>query len=618
MNAVRLVMADDDDFDEELLAAGGRSRKRRAPDMNSDDDSPAMQAVEDPGIRKKRGRLDSADIDSSQHPGSAQAEAPEDEDEDYDSEDDSDNDYDGLAEGPEDRKMLARMPELQREMLLSERAERRQKERERSQLLSQLGGKPAGSESANKTDIRPKRRAAAPAAAPAPPPPPPPPEGDSDDDASLDDQQDVRRSSRKNTTKMSKVDVLQKMKETRQRKDEAREELTRALEEEELSAGEPELGAESDFSDAEPDSAQEEEDEEAPFDEVRMMQVKRQMIEEWIKQPDLDNTLIGCLVRVSVAAANGQQIYSMCPVVDVTSGKPYKLPATNKETDKYLVIENTQRMQTIAVSLVSNSDITKGEFQEFHTYRANEGQPQLSMREVEAAKKKILQANNYSMTPEDLSRMLAEKRSKGQVRKTLASQKADLLRQKEVAEQRGQTEDLERIEQKLATVLAAIEEKQNALRGLNSLNQKARLTNYRGLNASNNYVGQAALKAAGSHKAAAAGIVDPYSRKATRPMQYWSTSAEAVAKGDVKGAISRQQSAQGELANLDRPEQLRRLPFHIDTTLMARSGLQSKLAKAMLGPAWRLQSEHTAQHHDVSNKRLLTPAEYQQLSGARV
>ena len=59
------------------------------------------------------------------------------------------------------------------------------------------------------------------------------------------------------------------------------------------------------------------------------VQVIRSYVEEWIPQPFLDETLVGCLVRVSAGTRvddyqNSVPVYAICPIMDVTTGKPYK------------------------------------------------------------------------------------------------------------------------------------------------------------------------------------------------------------------------------------------------------------------------------------------------------
>ena len=54
------------------------------------------------------------------------------------------------------------------------------------------------------------------------------------------------------------------------------------------------------------------------------VQVKRTDLEEWIKQPNLEDVLIGAVVRVALGTgkeSEGQ--YSMCLVHDLSEGKQY-------------------------------------------------------------------------------------------------------------------------------------------------------------------------------------------------------------------------------------------------------------------------------------------------------
>jgi hypothetical protein len=59
-------------------------------------------------------------------------------------------------------------------------------------------------------------------------------------------------------------------------------------------------------------------------DVVGMLQVKRTDLEDWMKQPHLDETLLGAIVRVALSTnVHNEANYGMCLVHDVTDGQRY-------------------------------------------------------------------------------------------------------------------------------------------------------------------------------------------------------------------------------------------------------------------------------------------------------
>jgi RNA polymerase-associated protein RTF1 len=121
-----------DDLDDELfsLAAGSakpaKKRRRRAAAESEDEDAVSEEDVP----KRKRGPAKAAP----KRPARA---ASEDEAGEDDGMDGGAGNEDDLYEGDDDRRKLEAMTELEREMILAERAEQRDKERQRKQLLKQ-------------------------------------------------------------------------------------------------------------------------------------------------------------------------------------------------------------------------------------------------------------------------------------------------------------------------------------------------------------------------------------------------------------------------------------------------------------------------------------------------
>lgn len=118
-----------DDLDDALfnLAAGRKTAlKKRSRKASESDDEPSADSAdsEEEAPRRKKAA-------TSKRGKKVQSEEDdEDDDSDFD-------DEEGLYENEEDRRKLMAMTELEREMILADRAEQRDKERQRRQLLQQ-------------------------------------------------------------------------------------------------------------------------------------------------------------------------------------------------------------------------------------------------------------------------------------------------------------------------------------------------------------------------------------------------------------------------------------------------------------------------------------------------
>lgn len=126
-------MADDNDFEAELLDLAGRgaSSKKRVRDSdesseNSDDDGPKRSRRKGGPSKQQRGGKRTVDTDSEDDP---------DEEAEFSDEFGSD-----LYGDDEDRARLEAMTELEREMILADRAEKRDKARQRREILQKAKG----------------------------------------------------------------------------------------------------------------------------------------------------------------------------------------------------------------------------------------------------------------------------------------------------------------------------------------------------------------------------------------------------------------------------------------------------------------------------------------------
>ncbi|KXZ44243.1 hypothetical protein GPECTOR_70g473 [Gonium pectorale] len=125
-----------DDLDDALfsLAAGRNkpaSKKRSRKNSESEDEGAISDPESEEAPRKKKSG------NSKTSAGSKRGKKVQSEEEDDDDDDSEFDDQEGLFENEEDRRKLMAMTELEREMILADRAEARDKERQRKQLLQQ-------------------------------------------------------------------------------------------------------------------------------------------------------------------------------------------------------------------------------------------------------------------------------------------------------------------------------------------------------------------------------------------------------------------------------------------------------------------------------------------------
>lgn len=431
---------------------------------------------------------------------------------------------------------LAAMTELEREMELADRAERRQQEMQRKQLLR-------AAEGAEEAGAKPRK----------------------------DRTTAARRSGREVREEHAKKSAMEELKAARDRK--ARGQRAHAAEAveaagvtEEDEEGEAPLGyGEELFSEDElgggarwePRDDFEEDAEktmEASYDEVKTIQVRRHRLEEWVAKPFFASVLPGCMVRLSNGperTADGQVVLGMdgrpvasyvaAQVVGVEEktpgyhkymhgGPPWKTPypfgPSGAKTSLWLKVLRGGVEASWPLAQVSNSGITENEFRSWHNRCEAAKLRHITRGEVEEVRDRLMAAENYVYSAADVAQLLEEKRLKGQAPRNVALERARLVRERDAAAEAGEEARAVELDAQLELLAAAAA---GARRGggasMAELNRK---------NADLNF--QVALQSGGDGGAGggagkkdgggAAGTLDPFSRRVTRPIVYWNTQRD--------------------------------------------------------------------------------------------
>jgi RNA polymerase-associated protein RTF1 len=295
----------------------------------------------------------------------------------------------------------------------------------------------------------------------------------------------------------------------------------------------------------------EEAEEEADFEELKSIQVRRHKLEEWINKPHFKTTLPGCMVRVVAGEkrtpdnapvmlnSRPEQRYMVVQVVgveEVAPGfhkyleggqgwkSPYPFGPDGIKTSKWLRVLRGKSERLWPLAQVSNSGFTEEEFQSWHRAceQLSRNQKQITRGEVAEVHKRLIDADQYVYTAEDVAKLLEEKRLKGQGTRNIAIEMARLERQRDAAVERNDEERLIEVQQEIAaleaTAAAALAVKQGASASMAQLNKKNAEKNFKSSFKSG--------KDGAGGGPGAAGTLDPFSRRATRTKNYWNTKSQ--------------------------------------------------------------------------------------------
>ncbi|KAA8519825.1 hypothetical protein F0562_014085 [Nyssa sinensis] len=501
--------------------AAGRNRhspppsKRRRESSYSDDgsDSKDDDSDDDRGFagRKPSGsqvplkkRLDPTERDDDQ--------SSQEEGDGYDHEVDSDDDSVGsdLYKGEDDRQKLAQMTELEREMILTDRAtkktDRKLQERMRKQSKIARPRKQSPPHTSSR-GVRSSARSADRAAA--------------KDDA-LNELRAKRMKQQDLEAHRKQRDAARGGSGSRGFSPVKRRSFTAASI---SSSSRSESGSRSEDEESTGDGgmADSDEDKTSPesqiptFEDIRDITIRRSKLAKWFMEPFFDELIVGCFVRVGIGKSKTGPIYRLCMVRNVDATDPdrqYKLD--NKTTYKYLnvVWGNESSAARWQMAMVSDSSPVKDEFEQWVREVERSGGRMPSKQDVLEKREAIQKTNTFVYSAATVKQMLQEKKSATWRPLNVAAEKDRLRREMEVAQSKHDEAEVERIKARLQELEASrqVQEKDAKAIRLAEMNKRNRVENFK--NASE-------LKPVNTSLKAGEAGYDPFSRRWTRSMNYY-------------------------------------------------------------------------------------------------
>ncbi|CAK8680024.1 unnamed protein product [Clavelina lepadiformis] len=179
-------------------------------------------------------------------------------------------------------------------------------------------------------------------------------------------------------------------------------------------------------------------------DKLSTIRLSRFNLENWIHLPFFKQTVLGCYVRVSTGEEEGRPVYGLAEIVDVVENTT-TFQFGNVDPKLGFQLKHGQHTHVINLKFISNSDFTDSEFLKWKKAMEEAGEPLPSLDDIAKKQAAINKAQSYKITDTDIDRIVKEN---GRSRKTpinYAKRKIDLLRQKEIARSRGDTNGVSRL-----------------------------------------------------------------------------------------------------------------------------------------------------------------------------
>ncbi|OWM91250.1 protein RTF1 homolog [Punica granatum] len=254
------------------------------------------------------------------------------------------------------------------------------------------------------------------------------------------------------------------------------------------------------------------------FEDIKEITVRRSKLAKWFMEPFFERLIVGCFVRVGIGMTkNKQPVYRLCMVRNVDASEPdrqYKLD--NKMTHKYLnlVWGNESSAARWQMAMVSDSPPLEEEFNQWLREVERTGGRMPSKQDVLEKKEAIKKTNTFIYSAETVKQMLKEKKSASTRPLNIAAEKDRLRRELEIAQDKEDDAEVERIKERIRQLEASRQSQQadaKAIR-LAEMNRKNRAENFR--NASE-------LKRVNTELKAGEAGYDPFSRRWTRSRNYY-------------------------------------------------------------------------------------------------
>nr|XP_058951031.1 RNA polymerase-associated protein RTF1 homolog [Pocillopora verrucosa] len=202
--------------------------------------------------------------------------------------------------------------------------------------------------------------------------------------------------------------------------------------------------------------------------DLERIRISRHKLERWVHMPFFGKIVIGCYVRVGIGNHDARPVYRVAEIRDVVeTAKIYSLGST--KTNKGLKLKHGNQERVFRLEFVSNQRFTETEFARWKEECESHDIPLPTLEEVDTKAKQFNEAQHYMYNEEDIDKIVAEKQKFRKTPFNYAQKKNHLMRSKEIAEQKGNLEEAE----KLRGELDDLEEKAQQLDKVRSKNLSA-------------------------------------------------------------------------------------------------------------------------------------------------
>ncbi|KAI4301685.1 hypothetical protein L6164_034937 [Bauhinia variegata] len=261
------------------------------------------------------------------------------------------------------------------------------------------------------------------------------------------------------------------------------------------------------------------------FEDIKEITIRRSKLAKWFMEPFFEELIVACFVRIGIGKSDTGPVYRLCMVQSVDASDPKRIyKIENRDTYKHLICvwgsENSAARFQMAV--VSDSPPLEQEFNQWRREIRRTCSQMPSKKDVLGKREAIRKTNTYIYSAATVKQMLEEKKSATSKRPlNIAVEKDKLKGQLEIAKIKHDEQEMDRIYKRMEELDATRQARDNDAKAkrLAEMNRKNKVENFKNLSE---------VKANNANLKAGEEGYDPFSRRWTRSRSYYTTEPREV------------------------------------------------------------------------------------------
>ncbi|XP_054282187.1 RNA polymerase-associated protein RTF1 homolog [Macrosteles quadrilineatus] len=183
-------------------------------------------------------------------------------------------------------------------------------------------------------------------------------------------------------------------------------------------------------------------------EELNKIRLSRHKMERFVHLPFFNRVVEGCFVRIGIGNHNGKPVYRVAEISGVCeTAKIYQLG--NTRTNKGLKLRHGAQERVFRLEFVSNQEFTESEYYKWRETCAVQGISIPTVDDIDKKLSDIKEALIYEFKEEDIEKIVQEKGRFKQNPYNYAMKKTQLMKDRDMAQSRGDEVEAARIIQQL-------------------------------------------------------------------------------------------------------------------------------------------------------------------------